>query len=845
VISAPGSLRSEKEAEVGTSAAQSVAERYWLDKLGSFRHASAVLPSMTHTSDESSDTGPVVVPAPATDDAGIEELCVAAFALVVSRYNGGEPLLIAAPVDGASEVVRFLACTCDEQQDGRTFLEHVRVEVEESGRHPPCVLARAAAGLGLDAATFEQTLLQLAYAVGPAADAGLLWERAGLGMRVERHGAELRLHVGDRAHPPWLARQLAAHVARAIEWLAANDRRPLSEFELLSVDERRCVGSSFNDTHVPVPEGLTLHGLIAAQTTRAPDTVAVVFRDVELTYRTLDQQANQIAAVLRRDFHVTNGGIVGVMMERSEKTVAALYGVMKAGAAYVPINPRHPWDTVRYMLENASISVLIVDSESIAAAASFSGELFVVDLELPGAAAAPDPGVPVADSDLAYVIYTSGSTGRPKGVAIEHRAIVNTVLWRNAFYAIGSADVNLQVPSFAFDSSVVDIFCVLTAGGTLVIPDEDLRLDARGLIALSVARGVTSCIVTPSYYKLLVTELGGAVPSLRWITLAGESATPELVAAHLKRMPGVALYNEYGPTENAVCSTACRLDTVEAVVPIGQPIANVKVFVLDREQRLCPIGVPGEVFLGGIGLARGYLNQDALTAERFVASPVPDFHEGRLYRTGDRACWRPDGAIDFLGRFDSQVKVRGFRIELDHVELALLRQPDVRHAAVLCKEDASGAKYLAAYAETRRGVGTAVLREHLRSQVPDYMVPDVLTIVPRLPLNLNGKVDRAELLAVDDFIGHQDSAEPAAMSPVEQMLLTLWAAVLQRSEVLLDDNFFALGGNSLRVMDLTSRLRDELSLHVDLIDIYTYPTVRELAERLSIAGEGQSHVSGR
>jgi bacitracin synthase 3 len=471
--------------------------------------------------------------------------------------------------------------------------------------------------------------------------------------------------------------------------------------------------------------------------------------------------------------------------------------------------------------------------------------LFVVDLELPGAAAAPDPGVPVADSDLAYVIYTSGSTGRPKGVAIEHRAIVNTVLWRNAFYAIGSADVNLQVPSFAFDSSVVDIFCVLTAGGTLVIPDEDLRLDARGLIALSVARGVTSCIVTPSYYKLLVTELGGAVPSLRWITLAGESATPELVAAHLKRMPGVALYNEYGPTENAVCSTACRLDTVEAVVPIGQPIANVKVFVLDREQRLCPIGVPGEVFLGGIGLARGYLNQDALTAERFVASPVPDFHEGRLYRTGDRACWRPDGAIDFLGRFDSQVKVRGFRIELDHVELALLRQPDVRHAAVLCKEDASGAKYLAAYAETRRGVGTAVLREHLRSQVPDYMVPDVLTIVPRLPLNLNGKVDRAELLAVDDFIGHQDSAEPAAMSPVEQMLLTLWAAVLQRSEVLLDDNFFALGGNSLRVMDLTSRLRDELSLHVDLIDIYTYPTVRELAERLSIAGEGQSHVSGR
>jgi bacitracin synthase 3 len=437
-----------------------------------------------------------------------------------------------------------------------------------------------------------------------------------------------------------LARQLAAHVARAIEWLAAYDRRPLSEFELLSVDERRCVGSGVHGAHVPAPEGLTLHGLVAAQAARSPDAVAVFFRDVELTYRRLDQQANQIASVLRRDFHVTTGGIVGVMMERSEKMVVALYGVMKAGAAYVPINPRHPWETVRYMLENAGISVLIVDAESIAAAASFSGELFVVDLELPGAAAAPDPGVPVADSDLAYVIYTSGSTGRPKGVAIEHRAIVNTILWRNAFYGIDSTDVNLQVPSFAFDSSVVDIFCVLTAGGTLVIPDEDLRLDARGLIALSVARGVTSCIVTPSYYKLLVTELGGAVPSLQWITLAGESATPDLVAAHLEGLPGVALYNEYGPTENAVCSTACRLDTVEAIVPIGRPIANVKVFILDREFRLCPLGVPGEVFLGGIGLAPFQSVTQAGSTARVIA------------RVGDRtASWNSWAASTARSRF--------------------------------------------------------------------------------------------------------------------------------------------------------------------------------------------------
>nr|MBA3948548.1 non-ribosomal peptide synthetase [Acidobacteriota bacterium] len=604
----------------------------------------------------------------------------------------------------------------------------------------------------------------------------------------------------------------------------------LADFDLLSTRERQTILGEFNDTRREVPDGLTLHGLVAAKAARTPGSVAVIHGDTELTYASLDGQANHLAAVLARDFRIAPGDFVGVMMERSAHLIVALLAVMKAGAAYVPIDPRHPWETVRYMVGNAGIRALIVDAASIAGAGHFSGDLVVADLELRGAPVAPAPGEAASGSDLAYAIYTSGSTGQPKGVAIEHRAIVNTILWRNSFYGIGPSDVNLQIPSFAFDSSVVDIFCVLAAGGVLVVPDEAMRLDAERLVALSAERAVTSCIVTPSYYKLLVGEFAGSVPSLRWVTLAGESASPRLVAAHLDQMPAVALYNEYGPTENAVCATACRIDKAGPTISIGRPIWNVEVLILDGAGRLVPPGVPGEMHLGGAGLARGYVNRDDLTAERFVPSPVAG-HPGTLYRTGDRACWRPDGSIEFLGRLDSQVKIRGFRIELDEVELALRRQPAVRNAAVICREDAGGAKYLAAFVEAHEPVTRVVLREHLAGQVPYYMIPDVIAVLPRLPLNLNGKIDRAALAVLDDMAPAAAAAAP--LSPTESSLVALWADVLKRSPVTLDDNFFAIGGNSLRVMELTSRIRGELSLGVDLLDIYAYPTVRELAGRLA------------
>lgn len=812
-------------------------ENYWIDTLGRFEHSARLMPNALPSSVAAASSASAVA-RPQSAAVTPARLGLAAFALVAGRYNGGEPVLIALPAAAGQGAFRFIALGSHESPEtAGAFLDRVCAAADEAERHSPVPLDRLAAALGLeksDARAGAHAFLQLTFAVGPAPSQDSPSTRVGVTVHVDAtaSGVTVDVRTADAALATGLVPQLAGAIARAVEWLAANGERTLDQFDLASDAERAQVAREFNDTRVALPAGLTLHGLIAAQARRTPDSIAVVHNGVELNYAAFDAQAGYLAALLRRDFRVTTGDRVGVMMSRSNLAIVALYGIMKAGAAYVPINPRHPWDTIRYMLDNAGISVLIVDAESVAAASNFAGELLVIDLELRGAPPAAGERAEFAgEHDLAYVIYTSGSTGRPKGVAVEHRAVVNTVLWRNAFYGIGPSDINLQIPSFAFDSSVVDIFCVLTVGGTLVVPDEELRLDARHLLELSAARGVTSCIVTPSYYRLLLTELAGAVPTLRFVTLAGESATPELVARHLQVLPGVKLYNEYGPTENAVCSTACLIETAEPTVSIGRPIWNVTVLVLDPHGRLAPIGVPGEIYLGGTGLARGYLNQDALTAERFVPSPAPDACAGRMYRTGDRACWRPDGSLEFLGRLDRQVKVRGVRIELDDIELALRKHAGVRSAAIICKADAGGANYLSAFVEPHASVTRAELRQHMAAALPSYMIPDAFTVLPQLPLNLNGKVDRAALAEIDDS-GAQPERETSPLSPVQAALLGLWADVLKRSQVALDDNFFTMGGNSLRVMELTSRIRGELSLGVELLDVYTYPTVRELADRL-------------
>ncbi len=414
---------------------------------------------------------------------------------------------------------------------------------------------------------------------------------------------------------------------------------------------------------------------------------------------------------------------------------------------------------------------------------------------------------------------------------IEHRAVVNTLLWRNEFYGIQEGEVHLQIPSYAFDSSVVDIFSALLTGGTLVIPDEDARLDPRYLKGLMLEFGVHRFIMTPSFYKLVVKELTGSELKLRSVTLAGEAATLDLADEHYRHLPRVALYNEYGPTENAVCSTACLLASDATRISIGSPISNCGVAILDEGMRPLPVGVPGEIYLAGAGLARGYFNRPELTAARFLPNPLPQWPESRLYRTGDRGCWRPGGDLEFLGRVDHQVKIRGFRIELDEIEMALLRHEAVENAAALCKHDASGNPYLSAYVTLSGRLAKTSLRAYLQETLPYYMLPEFLHLLDNMPLTVNGKIDRAALEEYRD-LDENASSEPSTESELERRLREIWLKVFKRDRIGIHDNFFEIGGNSLKVIEMISLIRAEMDRELAVLDLYNYPTVKRLALKI-------------
>jgi bacitracin synthase 3 len=664
-------------------------------------------------------------------------------------------------------------------------------------------------------------------------EAGLVTTEAGLhpeppvALRLSQYG--IGLSFLSKRYSRTLADQFSRHYCKAANFLVADPLAPLCRLNLVSSAEREQL-FKFNGTAREYAGSKSLHCLVEEQVLRTPRSTAVVYEKVRLTYAELNEKANRLAAFLCEEPGVATGEAVGLMVRRSEMMVVAMLGILKSGACYVPIDPMHPQEIVSYIIGNTGIRILVVDSDTTAKAAFFDGELFILDTDFPML----EPGIPnlpvdTSGEDLAYIIYTSGSTGRPKGVAVEHRAIVNTIQWRIEYHCMDEYDATLQMPSYAFDSSVEDIFCSLVSGGKLVIPETNLRLDAQYIRRTIEAECISRFLVTPSYYTRLIPELGG-ISGIRSVTVAGEKVSLALVNEHHNHLPGIRLVNEYGPTENAVCSTACDLGPDIRAVQIGRPIANTQVFVLDSSQMLVPIGVPGEVYLAGMGLARGYINQPILTAERFLSSPFSEF-PGRMYRTGDWARWTTEGTLEFLGRLDNQVKVRGFRIELNHVEQVLMQHPDVKMASVLCKENQAGNGYLVAYIASPMSISSNELSNWLKTRLPYYMVPEIFHVFLELPLTLNGKIDTQALRELTDFEVAEPSGEKPG-TPLQESLVQIISPILQRRRIGLDESFFAVGASSLKIFEIVRRIRDELELHFELADIYACPTIRELANKL-------------
>ncbi|GAB4213803.1 MAG: hypothetical protein OHK0022_51410 [Roseiflexaceae bacterium] len=663
-----------------------------------------------------------------------------------------------------------------------------------------------------------------------------------------------------------IARMLG-HYQTLLEGIIENPDRRLSELPLMTPDETRLL-AVWNATAAPYPREAGIHTLFAEQAARTPEAVALIDGAERVSFAELDRRSNQLAQALRAR-GVGLGTLVGVCLTRSATMVAALLGILKAGAAYLPLDPRYPTERLALMLEDAGPAALLTDPvATLRLPAPSAGGPPRIDLaaEAAAIAALPTEALPPAPggASLAYIAYTSGSTGRPKGVRATHQGLVNRWAWMQRAFPFAPGEACAQKTALSFVDSVWEIFGPLLAGCPLVFIPDDILLDIDQLVATLAEHAVSRLVLVPALLEAVLQQRGdlaARLPALKLWVSSGEALPADLCARFHARLPGRMLLNLYGSSEVAADATwyVTPADPGGLPVPIGRPIDNMQVYLLDRRMRPVPVGVPGEIYIGGDGLAEGYHQRPDLTAERFIpvgleardlrlveeepnqASSLKP-QASRLYKTGDVGRYRPDGAIEYLGRSDRQIKLRGVRIELEEIEAVLAQHRNVRTAVVLLREDRPGDPYLAAYilphaddsamlAEMPDGWRTTLvpaLRAHLQTRMPDYMVPSAFVVLDAFPLTPSGKIDRRALPAPDV----RASARPAVppRTPVEKAVSKLWADVLGREPASVEDNFFEVGGHSLKATQLITRLREVFHIALSLRDVFQATTVAALAQ---------------
>ncbi|WP_322014132.1 non-ribosomal peptide synthetase, partial [Paraburkholderia sp. J12] len=679
----------------------------------------------------------------------------------------------------------------------------------------------APAGLKFgEIASREETNYPLTITVMPAEKLRIDWTFA-------------REHFGDEH-----VAALIERFERVLRQIGDDCGRAVGSLVIESPDEAAVLlaKGTCNEAYVDV---MPVHERVAREVQAHPERVAVVYGETQLRYGELDAQANRLAQRLAK-LGVGPEVRVGIAVERSVEMVVGLLAILKAGGAYVPLDPEYPRDRLAYMLEDSGVALLLTQSwvrERLPVAEGVTVlELDTLDVSAEPAVA---PQISVHGDNLAYVIYTSGSTGRPKGAANRHSALSNRLAWMQSAYALEETDVVLQKTPFSFDVSVWEFFWPLMTGARLVVAEPGAHRDPQRLVELIRDHGVTTLHFVPSMLQAFVAHEGvNTCRKLKRIVCSGEALPADLANRTLEQLPGVGLYNLYGPTEAAIDVTHWTCRTGDEVVPIGRPIGNVSTHVLDAQMNLVPQGVAGELYLGGMGLARGYLNRATLTAERFVPDPF-DANGGRLYRTGDLARWTNEGALEYLGRIDHQVKVRGLRIELGEIEAQLVAQAEVREAVVTAQEGPGGTRliaYVTAHAD--HTVEQQALREALLRQLPDYMVPSAIMVLEALPLNPNGKVDR-KALPVPEY--QTRSYEPP-QGETETSLAQIWSEVMGIEQVSRTDNFFELGGDSILIMKVATRIRSMTDFDVPLPMLFSHPTIAELAACISAATKPTAHI---
>ncbi len=634
-------------------------------------------------------------------------------------------------------------------------------------------------------------------------------------------------------------RRMTVHWQRILEAIVDDQDQSLRDVELLSADERQQMLHEWNATESDFPETLCLHELFAKQVELTPDAVAVSFEDQRLSYAELDRRANQLAQYLRKA-GVGPETPVAIYLERSLEMIVALLGVLKAGGAYLPLETTQPKGRLQYVLADAQVRVILTEERTATMLPEHGARVVCLDFDWSTIADEADeaPITNTTADNLAYVIYTSGSTGGARGVMVQHRSIVNLATsLREAVYPADQSPLRISVNApLMFDSSVKQLVQLLSGHELCVIP-EDIRRDGEELVAYVKRLGIDVLDCTPSQLRLLLTsglfDGDSPAPSL---VLAGGEAIDEKIWQQLAENKSTTFFNVYGPTECTVDTTVQRIEPTSTEVLIGRPLNNVRAYLLDTDNRPVPPGVYAELCIGGAGVARGYLTEPGLTAERFVPDPFSGDAGARLYRSGDCVRYRPDGEISFLGRLDHQVKIRGYRIEPGEVEAALRKDRQVREAIVVNREEKRGDKRLVAYIVAEQpSLSLAALQKSLREQLPDYMMPTGWVLLDEMPLTPNGKVDRAALPDPGQMRLDTEQSFVAPPTLIEEALAAIWRQVLDLDQVGSDDNFFWLGGHSLLATQIISRIRESFQVELPVRTLFEFPQLAELSERIEAA----------
>ena len=627
--------------------------------------------------------------------------------------------------------------------------------------------------------------------------------------------------------------RLCEHLQNVLEEISENSNMLLSDINILSTAERQKVLYEFNDTIMEYPKDKTINQLFEDRVAEIPEKTALIFCDKVMTYGELNAKANQIARALRRN-NVKPDELVGIMVERSFEMIIGILGILKAGGAYVPIDPEYPEDRIQFMLKDSGARILLTQSwlnEIVA----FEGETINLDDDNVYCGGTTNLDIISDSSNLAYVLYTSGSTGVPKGVMMEHISTVNMLAGHENLYPVEAEDVYLLKTAYTFDMGLTELFGWFIGDGKCVILEPGKEKEPAEILKIVLEKNISHIRFVPSVLNMFMESVGcdslSKASSLKYIHVAGEALSGNIVDKLYRCLPNVRIENIYGPTECADSTYySANINDSLQNVPIGKPIQNYKIYILDNNSKPLPIGIPGELYISGIGVARGYLNRDELTSEKFV----PDLllSDEYMYRTGDLARWLPDGNIEFLGRIDHQVKIRGFRVEPGEIESCLLELEFVKDAVVLTFEDNTGGKYLCAYIVSDEKISTSELRICLSKSLPDYMIPSHFVHLESIPLTSNGKVDRKALPLPIIDIGTE---YVAPRDTIEETLARVWCEVLNREIVGIYDNFFDLGGHSLKGTTLVSRIHKELNVELPLKELFKAPTISGIREYIKDA----------